>query len=329
MNTPADKDESAALKIGAVARLTGISVHTLRKWENRYGAVEPRRTEGGERIYTRTDLKRLAYIKRLAEAGLSLREIATKSLDELIEAWEQASGMQAPGLGASSSEKVRVAVLGDVLPALLEGRDVEATLVEVIASGDSRESLAEALADKPFDVLVYECPTVHRDTRARVAELMKALSARCVIVAYGFGAQADISALRRRHVAVMRAPVDVDELDQIARGLLLGAAGAGEPSAAPPLGGEEDVGPPRLTRETIARIALSAPKMRCECPHHLADIVLSLRAFEEYSEECEIRNAEDAELHHFLWLSAARARAHFEDAIIRVAEVEGISLEEP
>ena len=35
--------DDANLKIGAVARLTGLSVHTLRKWEDRYGAVEPRR----------------------------------------------------------------------------------------------------------------------------------------------------------------------------------------------------------------------------------------------------------------------------------------------
>ena len=96
----------------------------------------------------------------------------------------------------------------------------------------------------------------------------------------------------------------------------------------PSLTVDAEVPAPKLSRETITRIALSAPKMRCECPHHLADIVLSLRAFEEYSEECENRNAEDAELHHYLWLSAARARAHFEDAIIRVAEVEGISLDD-
>jgi DNA-binding transcriptional MerR regulator len=322
-------DESAALKIGAVARLTGISVHTLRKWEDRYGAVEPRRTEGGERVYTRTDLKRLAYIKRLADAGLSLREIAGLSLDELESAWEQASGMQVTRPGPAPSEKVHVAILGDVLPALLQRRGGTATLFEIVASGDSQQTLVDALSGKPVDVLVYECPGVHRNTRARVADLIKAFSARAAIVVYGFGAQGDVAALRRSNVAVMRAPVDVDELEQIARGLLYGmAARAVEAREEPSLTVDAEVPAPKLSRETVARIALSAPKMRCECPHHLADIVLSLRAFEEYSEECENRNAEDAELHHYLWLSAARARAHFEDAIIRVAEVEGISLDD-
>lgn len=321
-------DESAALKIGAVARLTGISVHTLRKWEDRYGAVEPRRTEGGERIYTRTDLKRLAYIKRLADAGLSLREIAGQTLDELESTWEQASGMQMTHRGPAPSEKTRVAILGDVLPALLERRGGAGSLLEVVASGDSQRSLGDALAGQSIDVLVYECPAVHRDTRARVAELIKTFSARGAVVIYGFGAQGDVAALRRSNVSVMRAPVDMVELEQIARGLLFGMTSAVvETAEGPSLAGDERIPAPKLSRETVARIAMSAPKMRCECPHHLADIVLSLRAFEEYSEECENRNAEDAELHHYLWLSAARARAHFEDAIIRVAEVEGISLD--
>jgi len=89
----------------------------------------------------------------------------------------------------------------------------------------------------------------------------------------------------------------------------------------------EEVPPPRLSRETVARLTQVTPKIRCECPHHLADIVLSLRAFEEYSEACESLSPEDAALHRYLWRSAAQARALFEDAIERVAKAEGIPLE--
>lgn len=285
MSRPSADEDSPALKIGAVARLTGLSVHTLRKWEDRYAAVEPRRSEGGERMYTRTDLKRLAYIKRLADAGLSLREIARQSLQELESAWEQAGGMRMADRGATSSHKVRIGILGDVLPALLERGSSSPALVEVIATGDSREALEKALGAESIDLLVFECPAVRRDTRERVAELMKAISVRAAIVVYGFGAQGHVTALRKTNVAVMRAPVDVEELEQIARGLLHGVSTGTEGRRDDPsLGIEIEISPPRLSRETIARIAMSAPKMRCECPHHLADIVLSLRAFEEYSE---------------------------------------------
>ena len=39
-------------RIGAVARMTGISTHALRAWERRYDGVNPERTESGGRLYS-------------------------------------------------------------------------------------------------------------------------------------------------------------------------------------------------------------------------------------------------------------------------------------
>ncbi|MBC08556.1 MAG: hypothetical protein CMQ39_00110 [Gammaproteobacteria bacterium] len=36
-------------RIGAVAKLTGISTDTIRAWERRYGVVEPNRGENNNR----------------------------------------------------------------------------------------------------------------------------------------------------------------------------------------------------------------------------------------------------------------------------------------
>ena len=73
-------------------------------------------------------------------------------------------------------------------------------------------------------------------------------------------------------------------------------------------------------------MAATVPTVACECPHHLADLVSALRAFEDYSADCESRNEADAALHHYLWRCAAQARAVFEDAIEHVAQAEGIAL---
>ena len=78
----------------------------------------------------------------------------------------------------------------------------------------------------------------------------------------------------------------------------------------------------------VAKLAQSTPSIKCECPQHLAEIVLSLSAFERYSADCESNNPQDAALHHYLYRSAAQARALFEDAMERVAEAEGIDLGE-
>lgn len=68
--------DQARLKIGAVAKPTGLSAHNMRKWEEHYGAVMPHRTDSGERLYTREDVRRLLLIKKPSKAGVPIGEPA-------------------------------------------------------------------------------------------------------------------------------------------------------------------------------------------------------------------------------------------------------------
>lgn len=63
--------EPAVYSIGAVSETTGVPMSTLRYWERAHGLVIPRRTTGGHRLYTPTDVKRIFWLKRaLIEGGL-------------------------------------------------------------------------------------------------------------------------------------------------------------------------------------------------------------------------------------------------------------------
>lgn len=64
------------LKIGEVANLTGMSVKTIRYYEE-IGLLEPTttRSESGYRLFNSQVLNRLAFIKRSQSLGLSLSEI--------------------------------------------------------------------------------------------------------------------------------------------------------------------------------------------------------------------------------------------------------------
>jgi len=66
-----------------VTQRTGLSAHVLRAWERRYGAVEPRRSAGGQRLYSDQDIARLLLLKRVSEAGHSLQATARLSDAEL------------------------------------------------------------------------------------------------------------------------------------------------------------------------------------------------------------------------------------------------------
>ena len=48
--------------IGAVARMLGIPVATIRNWEERYATVIPERSAGGRRLYSRGQVERLRYV---------------------------------------------------------------------------------------------------------------------------------------------------------------------------------------------------------------------------------------------------------------------------
>lgn len=62
--------------IRTVAALTGVSTFTLRAWERRYGLINPRRTDSGQRVYTQSDVDRIGRILALLDSGLAIGQVA-------------------------------------------------------------------------------------------------------------------------------------------------------------------------------------------------------------------------------------------------------------
>ena len=78
-------DDTLLYGIGAVARLTGLTDHTIRVWERRYSAVVTTRAPNGRRQYTEADVQKLGLLKLLTDRGISIGRIAGDSVDELRE----------------------------------------------------------------------------------------------------------------------------------------------------------------------------------------------------------------------------------------------------
>lgn len=69
-------------KISTLAKLTGFGIQAIRNWEVRYGLLQPERTDGGHRLYSEADLRKLRRIKELLAKGRSIGEIANILQDE-------------------------------------------------------------------------------------------------------------------------------------------------------------------------------------------------------------------------------------------------------
>jgi DNA-binding transcriptional MerR regulator len=66
------------LRIGDLAGATGVSVSTIRSWEQRYGLLRPTRTVGGHRAYVPGDVGRVRAVQALVAAGLTVAAAAAR-----------------------------------------------------------------------------------------------------------------------------------------------------------------------------------------------------------------------------------------------------------
>jgi DNA-binding transcriptional MerR regulator len=64
------------LRIGQLAKRTGVSPELLRAWEQRYGLLQPTRTAGGFRLYGAADEARVQRMQSLVSGGLAAAQAA-------------------------------------------------------------------------------------------------------------------------------------------------------------------------------------------------------------------------------------------------------------
>ena len=80
-------NEDGFFTIQQVADITGLSKQVIRKWEERYGIINPKRMENGYRIYSKQDVQTLIKTKSLSEQGHTLKQAAllVKDMEEVPE----------------------------------------------------------------------------------------------------------------------------------------------------------------------------------------------------------------------------------------------------
>jgi MerR family transcriptional regulator, light-induced transcriptional regulator len=70
------EDRSPRFRIGQLASRTGVGAERLRKWEARYGLLEPQRSGGGFRLYSLEDERRVRLMQRHLSRGYAAAEAA-------------------------------------------------------------------------------------------------------------------------------------------------------------------------------------------------------------------------------------------------------------
>ncbi len=326
-NHAADLPPAAArLRSGTAAGLAGLPVTTLRVWERRYGVVAPAKTVTGQRLYSAYDVQRLKLLRRLSDGGHAIGTIATLALEPLLAlaaslpiAAAAHSAVQArrthraqapentPQPGVTEPAAIRqVSVVGRSVARKLRSmpgialRAVHDDLGRAESDGESTDAV---------DVLLVHLPSLQPASAERALALGAALHAGAVVVLYAFGAEAVAASLRAAGATLCREPVSGLELAQV----IAGARSAPAPGSA-----GATVAARRFSDEALADLAERPTEIACECPRHLAEIVMQLVSFEHYSDDCGSRSPADAALHRHLSSLAGAARTLFEQALERV-----------
>lgn len=311
------------LRSGTVARLAGVPVATLRVWERRYAVVDAPKSAHGQRLYSAHDVQRLRLLRQLTERGHAIGTLASLGLQALQALWVEATGATPSAAGPAGPRQVVVvgrhaanklaAAPGCQLLAVFDDLGAAASASPLGSAGDGAAHC---------DVLLLHVPSLQPPLAEQALALSARWRAKATVVLYGFGAEPVAEELRAAGAVVRRDPISASELAR----LIGDVAPATVPlpralplsSAKPPIRSFSD--------DDLMTLADMPSNVACECPRHLAEILLQLCAFERYSTDCQSRGPADAALHQHLSQLAGTARSLFEQALQRVVEDEGLVL---
>lgn len=230
---------------------------------------------------------------------------------------------------------VKLAILHQTLPIYMEQDPPEESRhLEVILKASDLDSFRKGLQDLRPRVLVLDLPLLGSSPESEVKALEEAVKPELTMIVYAFAKWDLIEALRGEGRHVLRAPISVRALRAnlihlIVRSLLDKPEAPPIPAQAASAGALPTQPAPtrRFDDVQLAHLQEIISTVDCECPNQVADLVLALNAFENYSHDCKNRNADDARVHAMLARATGHARALMETAMTELCAFEKIDIE--
>lgn len=317
-------------RIGAIAKMSGVAVATLRAWQRRYGVVQPQKSSGGQRLFDEQDLSKLKCIKELIDLGFAIGTLVHLQLSELAELKQRTllkRGLtQPPSLGAQA---FRVCVVGaglkDKLLHLEQSSKTDQTplLIEQEFANDKDALDALHAPNPPQKKLVHACIVKLNTLQSQNLPSIQALQAQfkgaSMGVIYHYANPQVLSLLTGTNVELLAYPYEANELDDFVKLLRQSSLNYHQSDSWPPRSR-------RFTPQALEFISRIESNIGCECPRHIAQMVEQLASFEQYSLECLSLNPKDQHVHKMLTHVASQTLSQFEHALQEVIMHEKIQI---
>jgi len=330
--------QGLTFRSGAVARMAHMPVATLRIWEQRYQAVRPTTAPSGHRLYSPADVERVLLLRQLTQQGQAIGSIAGLQAAELQEVANRHAGALSDAVPrpVQATAALRLIVVGLALAKRLQRPAVTRCLAhpaQVVAVFGSLAEAARAGSGTRIDVLIWQASGLQTMVPPELSSAQAAWRARQVAVVYRFAGAAAKEAFAHTGALLVREPTEDDALGHWLASLERVVAAAIAALDPPVPSQVTSSGLPkgaaarrRFDDAALTAIMESPPSLACECPRHVAELLLQIANFEDYSAGCANRSPADAQLHAYLQRVAGASRALFESALETVARHEGLVL---
>ncbi len=318
--------------------MAGMPVATLRIWEQRYNAVRPTTSASGQRLYSSADVERTTLLRQLTAQGHGIGLLAvleTEQLRDMISAGNRS--ILSNQREAQPQTQARVVVIGQGLALRLQrlvDRQPAGVALQVVAVFNTLSEAAQAaksVNNVTVDLLLWQATSLQSGVLQELRATQDTLRAAAVAVVYRFSSAVGRAELIGNGIDIVNEPSDDNSLGQWLASL--------QPVKAPQAKAaidsahlvsrgvtQQTVLPPRFDDAALTQFAGLSTAVACECPSHLAELLLQVSCFEKYSSDCANKSAADAQLHIYLQQVAGSARMLFEKALEQVAIAEGLPL---
>lgn len=297
-------------EVGAVAKISGLSPHTIRTWERREFIKAASRSATGRRQYTKEQVNRLSLFRQLTHLGDSISALSKLSMDELNSRLAEFHHVKQR---VTTNRNWLVKVYTDSAASQLASLSDDFTVIAPNQLEDTREP----------DLIVLEIEGTEQEFQIQINRAGAEFPRVPMVLMYDFLQRDRMRNYGKQGFFLIKRPIPPELLEQY----LVTAAGHNQKVSASPESDETQVSTDRvLSDRQLLVISSSTPKVKCECPQHMSALVSSLTGFEDYCARCEVESPEDTILHAHLGKEVAKARHLVEKALVYLCETDQIEI---
>jgi DNA-binding transcriptional MerR regulator len=305
----------------------------LRVWERRYKISPPLGEQESQRLYSKSDIDRLTLLKRLVDLGQPIGALSKLSLDSLRSMQDTLLGL---GHDSSLDREIRLVIFGNLIDPVSLTEELSGKRVSIVFQAPHLNEIQSMQSDCQADLLLVDMPTLVDLQR----ELLDAAAQRCrakrVVLFYRFAPSNLIRQLRHAGYSVLRNPIDAMSIANLYASMVRPHGSTGPfssmgridrlgQSVNAEMSVTDEIQPRRYSDGTLHRLAQMKSSVYCECPSQLAELLMHLTGFEQYSSECANKTPDDALIHQALQRSAANARVILEQAMTQLLAAENLT----